>query len=195
MDRRSFIAVASSAIASASIAGNPFVANDPAENPFVAKHDPPRVESVTFAIPSVRHGVIEFYTGNNCVWCEKWKRDVLPACVKAGWRIDTRIGAGAVPYFTVWQNGKAYKHQGYMSLAAMKKLLGRHQTAALQPPNIHGYRARWTHPSDLRRHLAASPHNIDATGWTWDQMEFAHDQHHQKMKQYGRSVMSDYSNA
>ena len=213
MKRRLFLLGAVSVLASAGVAENPFLANESldASNPFIAEYA--SVEN-----PKVKKAIIEFYTRTNCPPCKAWKDNMLPKVVKSGWTVKTFQAASNMPspYFVLWDQGKRYTHTGYMSVADMKKLLGRDQSEPQTiiveesviewpvsqpqscpsgncPQNIRGYRPRWTFPRGLRRHLSGAPHYIDATGWTQDQMELAHDQHHDRMRAFGRRVRSRYA--
>ena len=127
----------------------------------------------TQAIEPLPHALIEFYTGDNCRYCEAWK-PLIPKLESKGWDVqEIEADGGPVPRFVVWVDGEEYHHTGYMSFDDMGRLLGHER-----PVSSDDYKPRWTWPGDLRTHLEGAPHNLDTTGMTQDDMERWHDDQH-----------------
>jgi hypothetical protein len=86
------------------------------------------------AQPVKEHALIIMYSAkdnpdgtNPCVWCRKWKKEILPSALKQKWRVREKIGepGKGVPYFEVFLYGKKYKHDGYMSFEALGKIVAK----------------------------------------------------------------------
>lgn len=71
------------------------------------------------------YATIEFYSGPNCVWCDRWKAIMLPDCVDKGWSVE-KLDASTrpIPYFRVRVGGKrSERFVGYMTGNDLRKIL------------------------------------------------------------------------
>jgi hypothetical protein len=67
---------------------------------------------------------VTLYTRKGCVYCDRWKANVMPALEAAGWKIEIIDGAGgSVPRFDVCAYGKCTNHTGYMDVATFGKIV------------------------------------------------------------------------
>lgn len=67
---------------------------------------------------------IVLYTRKGCVYCDRWKANVMPELQRAGWRIDIVDGAGGlVPRFDICAYGKCTNHVGYMDVGTFSKII------------------------------------------------------------------------
>ena len=74
-------------------------------------------------VPNNPQVTVVFYTGPNCAWCEKWKRDVMPTITSWGFVVEERQGTWPWPRFEVIRNGKHYRIEGYADEVRFRKFL------------------------------------------------------------------------
>lgn len=86
------------------------------------------------AEPEKLHAVVVMYSAkdnpdgtNPCIWCIRWKKNIMPNLVQNKWKVVERVAPGgrSVPYFEVYLYGKRYMHQGYMDSNALNKIIAR----------------------------------------------------------------------
>jgi len=64
---------------------------------------------------------IKMFTRDNCKHCTDWKRDEMPRVKSQGWKVEeVEDLVNAVPYFDICIGGRCIRHQGYLSMAALK---------------------------------------------------------------------------
>lgn len=67
---------------------------------------------------------IKMFTRAGCKYCEDWRSVEMPKVKAQGWLVEEITDAtSAVPYFEVCINGQCVRHQGYMSMAALKSIV------------------------------------------------------------------------
>lgn len=89
-----------------------------------AGEQPPAVENNTIIMYSAKDNP----DGTNpCIWCRKWKKEILPRLLPKKWKIRERVGAAgrSVPYYEVYLYGKKYKHDGFMSLDDLNNIIAK----------------------------------------------------------------------
>lgn len=75
--------------------------------------------------PVTKDGTIVMYTSDRCVWCVKWKACELAKIRAAGWKFEeVYTPDGPWPRFDVHGRGKVVRHVGYMSMSALKQIIG-----------------------------------------------------------------------
>lgn len=142
------------------------------------------VVGTSFSVPDDKQekSTITFYTGPGCIWCERWKRDELPKLEKAGWVVDPKSASPgkSIPYFDIKLPGKqTIRHDGYLDMPTLRKLMGLGSSAAIIPPSA--YKPRWTNSDGLSfEEHARVWHGIDTTGKTLDEIARLRDADHDK---------------
>jgi hypothetical protein len=67
---------------------------------------------------------ITMYTREGCRYCDEWKAIEMPRVKSQGWAVDQVADlTNAVPYFDICINGRCIRHQGYLSMAALKSIV------------------------------------------------------------------------
>jgi uncharacterized protein (UPF0218 family) len=74
--------------------------------------------------PKPQPASITIYSRDNCKFCSDWKRDEMPRLKSQGWQIkEVADQSNAVPHFEICINGQCAKHQGYLTMAALKAIM------------------------------------------------------------------------
>jgi hypothetical protein len=64
---------------------------------------------------------IKMYTRDGCKYCSDWKREEMDRVKLNGWKVSEVIDlTNAVPYFDICIKGQCIRHQGYLTMAALK---------------------------------------------------------------------------
>jgi hypothetical protein len=67
---------------------------------------------------------IKMYTRDGCKYCDDWRRLELPRVKSQGWIVKEALDlTNAVPYYDICINGRCIRHQGYLSMAALKAIV------------------------------------------------------------------------
>ncbi|MEM8668747.1 MAG: hypothetical protein AAGG48_14600 [Planctomycetota bacterium] len=143
-----------------------------------------------------RHNEIDVHTMENCGGCDDWKLRYWSPTERVGWELE-ECGLlpehTVAPSFTVWLQGRAYTHSGYMNPSDLQAIMDRHygrklvsnspstskRDQLLSTPSIQ----QWTHPrtQSLKAHLEGWPHNFDTTGLSYSEMKRLHNNHHEEI--------------
>ena len=74
--------------------------------------------------PKPEPSSITMYSRDNCKFCTDWKRDEMPRVKSQGWVVNELPDLNnAVPYFDICINGRCVRHQGYLTMAALKSIV------------------------------------------------------------------------
>jgi len=74
--------------------------------------------------PKPEPSTIKMYTRAGCKYCDDWKRLELPRVESQGWTVEQVTDTmSAVPYFDVCINGQCVRHQGYLTMSALKAIV------------------------------------------------------------------------
>jgi hypothetical protein len=74
--------------------------------------------------PKPEPSSIKMYTRDGCKYCDDWKRNEMPRVKSQGWTVEQITDlTNAVPYYDICINGRCIRHQGYLSMAALKAIV------------------------------------------------------------------------
>jgi len=74
--------------------------------------------------PKPEPSSIKMYTRDGCKYCDDWRRLELPRVKSQGWIVKEALDlTNAVPYYDICINGRCIRHQGYLSMAALKAIV------------------------------------------------------------------------
>jgi hypothetical protein len=74
--------------------------------------------------PKPEPSSIKMYTRDGCKYCDDWRRLELPRVKSQGWIVKEVLDlTNAVPYYDICINGRCIRHQGYLSMAALKAIV------------------------------------------------------------------------
>lgn len=91
----------------------------PAPNPSPAPTPNPKPEPAPQ--PQLRNEII-MYSRANCIWCDRWEKEVMPKMIEAKWKVfKVNDNQNAVPHFEMYIKGEKKTHRGYMSIEQFKK--------------------------------------------------------------------------
>lgn len=147
-------------------------------------------------------GTIKFYTRPGCVWCEKFKREVLPL-LDDYTVIQIQDNRNAVPHFEFDFNGRKTTHRGFISKGQIDGLQQRYgnviKAAAkegeklVRLPNWTEHtRVRYTFPGTIESHLRSHlvPDDI-ISGLTRNERVWLHDYLHNREKHLAVPNLTD----
>jgi hypothetical protein len=67
---------------------------------------------------------IKMFTREGCKYCDDWRRIEMPRVKSHGWTVEEVTDTtSAVPYFDICINGRCIRHQGYLSMSALKSIV------------------------------------------------------------------------